>query len=129
MDRDRIKEIEGLIDQLDDIACDDFADASQRNQIYFEELISQSASALRELLDERKWKTIKTIDDLPKKPGLAPYEQIDCLILHKGEVKIRVWNCEHGVWDDEDGDDYFCGAMEPKAYMPLPAPPEEGEEK
>ena len=67
-----------------------------------------------------RWIKIISLDDLPKKPGLRSYEQIDCLIVYRGEVLRRVWNCEHFVWDGEDGDDFFCGPLEPTHYMAIP---------
>lgn len=69
------------------------------------------------------WVKINSMADLPKKPGLRSYEQVDCLIVYKGRVLHRMWNCEHEVWDDEDGDDYFCDALAPSHYMVAPALP------
>lgn len=66
---------------------------------------------------------IKTADRLPEKPGLSSYEQIDCLIFHNGEIKHRVWNCEHLVWDDSDGDDFYCRPKDPTHWMPFPEEP------
>jgi hypothetical protein len=64
---------------------------------------------------------ISTKDKLhPDKPGLKPYEQVACLVVYKCEVFIRLWNCEHLVWDDEDGDDYFCSAEDVSYWMLLP---------
>lgn len=72
---------------------------------------------------ETGWVRIKTMDDLPKKPGKSGYEQIDCLIFHKGSIKQRVRNCEHMVWDNESGDDFYCKALEPSYYLIIPQPP------
>lgn len=69
------------------------------------------------------WIKISTLDDLPKKPGLRTYEQIDCLIVYEGRVLRRMWNCEHRVWDDQDGDDFFCDPLAATYYMPIPALP------
>lgn len=71
-----------------------------------------------------KWIKIASEADLPKKPGVRPYEQIDCLVLHKDAVKLLVWNCEHRVWDDDSGDDYFCDALEPTHYCVIEWPDE-----
>ena len=68
---------------------------------------------------------IKTTDRLPEKPGKQRYEYIKCLIYHMGEIKIRPWNCEHLVWDDEERDDFFCNPTEPTHWMLLPEPPAE----
>lgn len=74
------------------------------------------------LTDGLGW--ISTQDKLhPDKPGLKPYEQVPCLVVYKREVFIRLWNCEHFVWDDEDGDDYFCSAEEITHWMLLPGLP------
>lgn len=55
----------------------------------------------------------------PDKPGLRPYEQLSCLIVRNGELLIRQWNCEHLVWDTEDGDDFFCEAKDVTQWMLL----------
>ncbi len=60
---------------------------------------------------------IATADRLPEKPGKKDYEQIDCFVFLKGQIKRLVWNCEHQVWDDSSGDDYYCDALEPTHWM------------
>jgi hypothetical protein len=69
-----------------------------------------------------EWTKINGVGDLPKKPGKSRYEQIDCLIFHKGVVRMSMWNCEHGVWDDEAGDDFYCGPLEPSHYAIIELP-------
>lgn len=54
------------------------------------------------------WIAPTSIGDMPAKPGLASYEYVECLILHKGDLLLRPWNCEHKVFDDEAQDDFFC---------------------
>jgi hypothetical protein len=71
---------------------------------------------------------IKPTDRLPEKPGKTSYEYVDCLIVHKGDVLKRPWNCEHLCFDDEHYDDHFCDAAEVDYWMPLPAPPQHGGE-
>ena len=61
----------------------------------------------------------------PDKPGKERYEQIPCLVVHRGEIMIRQWNCEHLVWDGEDGDDFFCRADAVTHWMPLPPLPDD----
>lgn len=56
----------------------------------------------------------------PEKPGLSRYEQVPCLIVRNREILIRLWNCEHQVWDTEDGDDFYCEAKDVSHWMPLP---------
>jgi hypothetical protein len=63
-----------------------------------------------------EWIRITSEEDLPKKPGLEPYEYVDCLIFHEGKVKKRPWNCEHRCFDDEDYDDFFCNPLAPTHY-------------
>jgi hypothetical protein len=68
------------------------------------------------------WIKITSMDDLPKKQTTS-YEQYDCHVFHKGVVKHLVWNCEHEVWDDHSGDDYYCDPLEPTHYMMFPEEP------
>lgn len=69
---------------------------------------------------------ISTKDRLhPDELGIYAYEQIPCLIVKGKDVLIRVWNCHHKVWDDEEGDDFYCEAEDVSYWMPLPAPPTE----
>lgn len=64
----------------------------------------------------------KTVDGLPKKPGLKSYEYVECLILKKnGVIEIGMWNCEHECWDDEECDDYRYEPTEPVAWLPIAA--------
>jgi len=75
------------------------------------------------------WISIK--DKLhPDKPGMRRYEHVACLVVRKREILIRQWNCEHLVWDSEDGDDFFCKAEDITHWMPLsnlPLPEESSE--
>ena len=68
---------------------------------------------------------IPTTDKLhPNKPGLRPYEQVPCLIVRNREILLRQWNCEHLVWDTEDGDDFYCEANKDVTHwMTLPPLP------
>lgn len=64
------------------------------------------------------WKSTK--DGLPEKPGKEAYEQVQCLVITMFDhLTILTWNCEHGCWDDEDGDDYACDPMDVKYYIPI----------
>ena len=65
----------------------------------------------------------KTRDRLPEKPGKANYEYVQCLIVYKGQMLKRPWNCEHLCWDDEEMDDHFCEPYEATHWMPLPELP------
>lgn len=75
------------------------------------------------MTDTKNDEWIRTKDRLPEKPGKRDYEYVDCLIYHKGERKIRPWNCEHLCWDTEDYDDFFAEPTEPTHWMPLPSEP------
>jgi hypothetical protein len=68
------------------------------------------------------WVMISNLGDLPKKPGKAAYETIDCLIFFKGEVIRSMWNCEHGCWDDAEGDDYAFDPLQPSHYLIIQPP-------
>ncbi len=62
----------------------------------------------------------KTADGLPQKPGKRDYEQIECLIiLPNGDLEISVWNCEHLVWDDAEGDDFRYDPGYPTHWIAL----------
>ena len=62
----------------------------------------------------------KTVDGLPQKPGKRDYEQIECLImLPNGDLEISVWNCEHLVWDDAEGDDFRYDPGYPTHWLAL----------
>jgi hypothetical protein len=52
------------------------------------------------------------------------WEHVPCLVIRKGQILIRPWNSEHLVWDDEDGDDFFCDASEISYWMLLSDLPE-----
>jgi hypothetical protein len=65
----------------------------------------------------------KPQDQLPKKPGIESYEHVDCLILYKGQLLFRPWNCEHEVFDDEEGDDHFCNAEDVTLWAACQRPP------
>lgn len=66
---------------------------------------------------------IATADRLPQKPGVEHYEHVWCLIYYHGEILLRPWNCEHLVWDDAEGDDFYCDPLAPTHWRPLPPPP------
>lgn len=66
---------------------------------------------------------IPTTDKLhPEKPGKRPYEQVPCLIVRNREILSRQWNCQHLVWDTEDGDDFYCEADENVTHWMLLPP-------
>lgn len=67
--------------------------------------------------------TLTTDKPHPDKPGKANYEQIRCLVVYRGETLLRLWNCEHLCWDDEEGDDWFCDVDDVTAWMLAPEPP------
>jgi hypothetical protein len=60
----------------------------------------------------------------PKRDPNARYSEVPCLVCHKGEIKILVFNHEHMCWDDADGDDFYCKTMEVSHWMELPPPPQ-----
>lgn len=78
-------------------------------------------TSLAEAEGRVKWVFPKSIADMPVKPGKAAYEYVECLILRKGDMLCRPWNCEHQVFDDEAQDDFFCEWSEITAYMELTA--------
>lgn len=41
------------------------------------------------------------------------------------EVRILTWNPHYNVWDDEEGDDFFCKPDQVSHWMELPEAPQE----
>ena len=70
-----------------------------------------------------EWKM--TADCLPEKPGKLAYEQIECYVFVDGRIDECMWNCEHEVWDDRDGDDFKYEPLHPTHWIekPIPQPP------
>ncbi|WP_198352363.1 hypothetical protein [Sphingomonas sp. MA1305] len=66
-----------------------------------------------------EWIVPRSLADMPAKPGVYHYEYVDCLVLYKGELCLRPWNCEHQVFDDENRDDHFCDWDQVEAYRSL----------
>ena len=79
----------------------------------------QAAFAEREARLVGQWVFPKSINDMPKKPGKEAYEYVECLVMHKGDMIARPWNCEYQVFDDEAQDDFFCEWHEVTAYIDL----------
>jgi hypothetical protein len=69
-----------------------------------------------------QWISVK--ERLPERDPNARYSEVPCLVCHKGEIKILVFNHEHMCWDDADGDDFYCKTMEVSHWMELPPPPQ-----
>lgn len=62
---------------------------------------------------------VRTIERLPD-------DDESYLVFHPTRgLLIRVWNCYYSCWDNEDGDDYFCGHLDVTHWMQLPEPPSE----
>lgn len=98
------------------------ADAALSRTMLCDALNSAKNVLLREPKRESCW--VSTKDRLPAKPGKASYEHVDCLVVYKGEVEQLMWNCEHLVWDDRSGDDFYCNPGDVDYWMPTPNPPE-----
>lgn len=64
----------------------------------------------------QRWIVPRTVGDMPAKPGIESYEYVECLVLYRGDLLLRPWNCEHQVFDDEHHDDFFCEWSEVSAY-------------
>lgn len=60
-------------------------------------------------------------DGPPEEDGL------ECIIILKRGKQKATWNQHYKCWDDADGDDHLCYAIDPTHYMPIPELP--GEEK
>lgn len=102
-------------------------DINERNyadkRLYLLQAIVRLSDELAALSSKPSDGWIATSDRLPAKPDQTRYEHVDCLIVYRGQVLRRPWNCEHLCWDDEEGDDFFCDATAPTHWRPLPKPP------
>ena len=69
---------------------------------------------------------VPTTERLPDNPeGLPRNTHVPCLCAWRGEygggdMRILQWNAYYNVWDDADGDDFFCNVQEVTHWMPLP---------
>lgn len=66
---------------------------------------------------------IKTSEQIPLKTGKSSYEQIACLVVRNGDIRIAVWNFQECSWDTEDGDDFLCEASGCPYWAELPELP------
>ena len=69
---------------------------------------------------------VPTTERLPANPeGFPRNVHVPCLCVWLGEnvggdMRILQWNAYYKVWDDADGDDFFCKVQEVTHWMPLP---------
>ena len=69
---------------------------------------------------------VPTADRAPANPeGFQRNDHVPCLCAWRGEngggdMRILQWNAYYKVWDDADGDDFFCNVQEVTHWMPLP---------
>lgn len=127
MKPDRIKEIEGLIERL----ASEGENALRKNlSMGMHGLCAEAASALVELIEERKWRTIESAP----KDGTV----IDLWVrVEETSTEKRIPDCKWGLmgtWSGEQVEGWIgLGHMHenriPLAWLPLPSPPEEGEGK
>lgn len=80
---------------------------------------------------------IKTSEHLPPRDETKGYSQVPCLVNKrydwerngkKGsyyQIQILLFNHEHEVWDQEDGDDFDCEIERVTHWMPLPERPKD----
>lgn len=47
------------------------------------------------------------------------FQQIQCLVMRKGLIKLLFWNCDHECWDNSEGDDYECDFEAVQAFIPV----------
>jgi hypothetical protein len=69
-------------------------------------------------LDYFRW--IPTKDELPSAPIPFQRESLLCLCIHKSSPRLLRWNYHYKVWDDEEGDDFFCAPLDVDLWMPFP---------
>ena len=83
-----------------------------------------------EVLADEVWRLREEnakLRDAEKPLAGHPDKNIGCLAFYKGEWISLVWNPYHNVWDDADGDDYFCDASDVTHYKHFPPAPESEE--
>ena len=72
---------------------------------------------------------VPTAERVPANPeGFPRNDHVPCLCAWLGEngggdMRILQWNAYYKVWDDADGDDFFCKPGEVSHWMPLPLHP------
>lgn len=75
---------------------------------------------------------VPTAERVPANPeGFPRNDHVPCLCAWRGEngggdLRILQWNAYYKVWDDADGDDFFCEVQEVTHWMPLPPWPNNG---
>ena len=48
-----------------------------------------------------------------------PQESYQCLVWVENDYKLLYWNSDYHCWDDEAGDDYYCGSKEVDKWIPI----------
>lgn len=65
----------------------------------------------------------KWADEHPKSPWISVKDRLpedeECVYVIP-QCKLLCWNEYHNVWDDEDGDDYYCDKDAVSHWMPIP---------
>lgn len=76
---------------------------------------------MEEYANQSKWVSVEE-----RLPEAEDDIAIHCLVWVKNwGVTVRCYNKYHKCWDDEDGDDYYCDAVNGKIthWQPLPPAP------
>lgn len=64
------------------------------------------------------WKHTK--QELPSDSSQLRQESLLCLCIHKQTPRLLQWNYHYKVWDDEEGDDFFCASLDVSLWMEFP---------
>ena len=91
-----------------------------------EDLHTMHAQLCSQQPKQKEWISVK--DRLPEngEKGNPKDDHIYCLVVDKTMgVVVRPYSQYHNCWDLEDGDDYYCDAVDGKIthWMTLPCPP------
>lgn len=70
--------------------------------------------------DKQLPRWIRSATVLPSDSRPNDRESLLCLCIHKGRPCLLRWNYHYKVWDDEEGDDFYCSPLDVSLWMEFP---------
>jgi hypothetical protein len=68
----------------------------------------------------RAFQWVASATELPSDSRPNDRESLLCLCIHKGRPCLLRWNYHYKVWDDEEGDDFYCSPLDVSLWMEFP---------